>query len=288
MVKGIASFKLGQSRRLIGCIILCLILSTASGCNALLDRVLSKDTNNPNFLLGNPSGANAFNANDYLISRPQYVLSYNRDQGIPNWVSWQLNQSWLGLLPRIPFEPDSSLPKDWYQVMPGDYTGSGFDRGHMVPAADRDKTEADAKAAFLMTNILPQAPDNNRGPWEKLESYCRELVKQGKELYIVAGGAGSGGAGEKGKRTAIARGKVVVPASTWKIVVILDRSGLGLSGITENTSIIAVNIPNRQGIKESNWKDFRTSVDQIEELTGYNFLSNLSEPIQTIVEAKLQ
>jgi len=81
----------------------------------------------------------------------------------------------------------------------------------MVPAADRDKTETDSKSVFLMTNILPQAPDNNQGPWEKLESYCRELVKQGKELYIISGGSGTGGIGTNGAKTAIANGKITVP-----------------------------------------------------------------------------
>ena len=124
----------------------------------------------PHLLLGKPSNATAFNAKDYLLVRPQYALSYNRDKGSPNWVSWQLNQSWLGSLPRLPFEPDGSLPQSWYQVQPDDYTGSGFDRGHLVPAADRNKTTADSQAVFLMTNIFPQSPDNNQGPWEKLES----------------------------------------------------------------------------------------------------------------------
>jgi endonuclease G len=105
--------------------------------------------------LGKPSNATAFNAKDYLLVRPQYALSYNRDKGSPNWVSRQLNQSWLGSLPRLPFEPDGSLPQSWYQVQPNDYTSSGFDRGHLVPAADRNKTTADSQAVFLMTGVDP-------------------------------------------------------------------------------------------------------------------------------------
>jgi endonuclease G len=241
---------------------------------------------NVNLLLGNPSGASAANANNYLISRPQYVLSYNRDRGIANWVSWQLNQSWLGALDRIPFAPDSSLPADWYQVQPDDYTGSGFDRGHIVPAADRDRTEADRQAVFLMTNIQPQAPDNNRGAWARLESECRELAVQGKELYMIAGGVGSGGTGEQGRKTAIGGGKIAVPAVTWKIVVVLDRPGLGLESITEATRIIAVALPNRQGVSED-WRSFRTSVDAIEAQTGYDFLSNLPESRQRAVESRI-
>jgi endonuclease G, mitochondrial len=244
---------------------------------------------NANLLLGNPTGAvaNSANTTNYLIARPQYVLSYNRDKGIANWASWQLNQSWLGTLPRGDFAPDTTLPPGWYTVQPDDYTRSGFDRGHLVPAADRDRIEADSNAVFLMTNVVPQAPDNNRGPWEKLESYCRDLVEQGKELYIIAGGAGSGGVGERGKRTTIGYGNVAVPAAMWKVVVVFDRPGLELADITPSTRVIAVIIPNRQGIKDDNWQQFRTTVDNVEALTGYNFLTKISEATQNVLEANV-
>jgi endonuclease G len=251
------------------------------------DPRVSQSASNPNALLGLPSSATSFSASDYLINRPQYVMSYNRSKAIPNWASWQLNQNWLGSLPRVPFAPDNTLPTGWEKVNPNDYTGSGFDRGHVVPAADRDKTVDDSRAVFLMTNIFPQAPDNNQGPWAQLESYCRELVAQGKELYIVAGGAGEGGTGEKGESRTIANGKVSVPASTWKVVVVSDRPGSGLAGITERTRVIAVIMPNKQGIESTNWREYRKSVDQVEELTGYNLFSNIPKLVQDAIEAKI-
>ncbi|NJR37904.1 MAG: DNA/RNA non-specific endonuclease [Leptolyngbyaceae cyanobacterium CSU_1_4] len=258
-----------------------------SSCSVLpKDPRISQSADNPNALLGLPSSATSFNANDYLISRPQYVLSYNRSKAIPNWASWQLNQTWLGSRPRIPFEPDQTLPSSWEKVSPNDYTGSGFDRGHVVPAADRNKTADDSRAVFLMTNIFPQAPDNNQGPWAQLESYCRDLVAQGKELYIVAGGAGEGGTGEKGTKGTIAQGQVSVPAFTWKVVVVSDRPGSGQAGITKQTRVIAVILPNKQGINSVNWREYRTSVNQVEELTGYDLLSNIPELIQEAIEAK--
>jgi endonuclease G, mitochondrial len=244
---------------------------------------------NANLLLGNPTGAvtNPANTTNYLIVRPQYVLSYNRDKGIANWASWQLNQSWLGTLPRPQFAPDTTLPASWYIVQPDDYTRSGFDRGHLVPAADRNRLEADSTAVFLMTNIVPQAPDNNRGPWERLESYSRDLVEQGKELYIIAGSAGLGGIGERGKRNSVGNGNVTVPAAMWKVIVVLDRPGSALADITPSTRVIAVVMPNQQGIKENNWQQFRTTVDNVEALTGYNFLTKVSEPTQDILEARI-
>lgn len=261
-----------------------LVVLFLAGCTALLTPIAAQ--NSPHLLLGKPSNANSFNAKDYLIVRSQYALSYNRDRGIPNWASWQLNQSWLGNLPRPSFAADTSLPAGWYQVTPNDYTASGFDRGHLVPAADRNQTTADSQSVFLMTNILPQAPDNNQGPWERLESYCRELVRQGKELYIIAGGVGEGGTGLKGKRTVINKGKITVPEALWKIVIVLDRPGLGIDSITNQTPAIAVLMPNQQGLKEDRWQTYRTSIDAIEQRTGYDFLSNLPESIQTTLEAK--
>jgi len=258
-----------------------------SSCSLLLqDPRVTQSDRNPNALLGLPSSATSFNANDYLINRSQYVMSYNRSKAIPNWASWQLNQNWLGNHPRIPFAPDNTLPSGWETVIPDDYTGSGFDRGHVVPAADRNKTAEDSKAVFLMTNIFPQAPDNNQGPWAQLENYCRDLVAQGKELYIVAGGAGEGGEGEKGVKRSIAQSKVSVPASTWKVILVSDRPGLGIAGITERTRVIAVIMPNQQGIKTTSWREYRRSVDQVEELTGYDLFSNVPELVQAAIEAK--
>ncbi|MBI4785402.1 MAG: DNA/RNA non-specific endonuclease [Oscillatoriophycideae cyanobacterium NC_groundwater_1537_Pr4_S-0.65um_50_18] len=270
---------------LIGGLIIGAIALSLVGCATLVSQI--NRIGNPNLLLGNPSAAIASlsTPENYLISRPQYALSYNRDKGIPNWVSWQLNANWLGSLPRPEFTADTSLPKGWYQVSPNDYTGSGFDRGHVIPAADRNRDPSDSQAVFLMTNILPQAADNNRGPWEQLESYCRALVKQGKELYIIAGAAGTGGIGEKGRQSVIGRGKVAVPASTWKVVVVLDRPGLGLTDITASTRVIAVNMPNQQGIKDRKWQDFKTSIDALEKLTGYDLLSNVAPAVQTVIEA---
>lgn len=244
---------------------------------------------NPNLLLGNPSQATASitTPNNYLIERPQYVVSYNRDQGIPNWASWQLQSSWLGTLPRQEFLTDPNLPEGWYRVTPQDYSGSGFDRGHLVPAADRDKTTSDRQAVFWMSNILPQAPEINRGPWEQLERYCRELAQNGHELAIIAGGAGIGGQGAKGQKTRLGKGRVVVPAVLWKIIVVLPRPGVGIKGITAQTRIITVIIPNQNRVKSKNWYNFSTSVRAVESLTGYDFLSNLPSGIQTALETKV-
>ncbi|MBN8559681.1 DNA/RNA non-specific endonuclease [Leptolyngbya boryana CZ1] len=239
---------------------------------------------NVHLTMGIPSKAtrDIQNANDYLIDDNQrpYALSYNNSKRIPNWVSWQLNKSWLGTAPRTnDFRADPTLPKGWYQVKSSDYNGSGYDRGHMAPSADRAKDIATNSATFLMTNIVPQTPDNNRDVWESLESESRRLANLGKELYIVAGGVG-----EKGT---IGAAKISIPASTWKVIVVLDKPGLRAANVTNKTRVIAVDVPNIQGIKDKTWRDFRVSVDQLEAKTGYNFLTNVPEAVQTAIESRV-
>lgn len=260
----------------------------AIGVNFLMRRppqqnpgILPQIPRSVHLTLGVPSNAGnnpQSNANDYLLVKPEYVLSYNNQKRIPNWSSWQLNKSWLGTAQRTnDFRPDSSLPKGWYPVKPSDYNGSGYDRGHMTPSADRSRDKATNSATFLMTNMVPQAPDNNQGVWQKLETYSRDLANAGKELYIIAGGYG-----EKGT---IGRDvKISVPARTWKVIVVLDKPG---DPITEKTRVIAVDIPNEQGVRDADWRKFRVSVDALESKTGYNFLTTTSEPIQKAIESRV-
>lgn len=229
-------------------------------------------------VMGNPSNATTDVANftNYLLSKNQYVMSYHRDRGIPNWVAWHLDTTWLGTTPRQDdFRPDSSLPAGWYQVLQTDYSGSGFDRGHHCPSGDRTASVADNSATFVMTNMMPQAPDNNQGPWEELESYARTLAQAGNEMYIYAGGAGQGGVGSNGPANTVAAGHVVVPAFTWKVIVVLPNGDNDADRVSKTTRVIAVIMPNTQGIRNNSWTIYRTNVRQIERLTGLNFFTNV-------------
>jgi endonuclease G len=263
-----------------------LLLSIAILFNSCRQPIVS---DNPNLLMGNPSQATTDprNDNNYLILRPQYALSYSRQKGTANWASWQLNASWFGSTPRQQnFKPDEDLPEDWYRVKSNDYTGSGFDRGHLVNSEDRRKTLEDNMSTFLMTNIVPQSPDNNRGVWVKLENYCRVLVREGKELYIIAGVSGEGGTGEKGPRKTLARGNIIIPKYLWKVVLVLDRPNGKVADVTANSRSIAVIIPNQQGVKNDPWEKYQTSIDQVEKLTGYDFFNNVPTSIQEAIERR--
>ena len=249
--------------RIIAVILIVLLVS----CSAEVSR-------NIHLKYGNPSQANTNNQNNYLIEKPQYALAYNCQGGTPNWVSWQLNQSWLGKVERSDdFRPDTDLPPDCYAVRANDYRGSGYDRGHLIPSGDRTRRKLDNSATFLMSNMIPQSPANNREVWRELEKYSRDLVSQGKELYIVAGGSGTA---EK-----IAKSKIIVPKYTWKVILILDRSD---REDTENPRTIAIWMPNSEQVANTDWQDYIVSVDEVEKKTGYNFFSAMPKQIQKKIE----
>jgi endonuclease G len=242
-----------------------------------------------NMAMGNPSGAVAdpYYYWNYLMTKTQYSLSYHRNRATPNWVSWHLDNSWLGSTPRQDdFREDATLPSGWYRVQATDYSGSGFDRGHNTPSADRTYSVTDNSATFLMTNMIPQAPTNNQQTWANLESYCRKLVSQGYECYIIMGSYGTGGTGNAGYMTTIAGGKITVPNRIWKVVLVLPQGTNDVSRVTTSTRVIAVNTPNSNSISSS-WGSYRTTVDAIEQATGYNLLSAISSSIQSSIESKV-
>src|SRR5687767_9270024 len=268
------------------------IRKVSGGANRLnVDNVQISDFSSPtptptptpseHLTMGNPSNAitNVAQPNNYLMEKPQYSLSYSRDNGGPNWVSWHLNSSWLGSAPRQDdFRADTTLPTGWYRVQATDYSGSGFDRGHMCPSADRTITITANSATFLMTNMIPQLPANNQGVWANLENYSRTLVSQGNELYIISGG--------HGLQFFIANGHVAVPAQTWKVIIVLAVGSNDVSRVTTSTRTIAVVMPN-SGTIGSDWRAYRVSVDQIEAITGYDFLSNVPSSIQNVIEGQV-
>jgi DNA/RNA endonuclease G (NUC1)/fibronectin type 3 domain-containing protein len=241
--------------------------------------------------MGNPSNATmdaVVQPNNYLISKPEYAESYSRDLGRPNWVSWHLTSAWTtGVGPRTDtFRPDPLLPFGWYKVQAFDFSSSGFDRGHMDPSADRSSSEPVNEATFTMTNMVAQAPGNNQGPWENLESFLRTLLPA-DELFIISGPNGVGGTGSNGGVTnTLANGHVTVPASTWKCALILPSgSGDPVSRVTASTQTLCVIMPNLDSIRPDDWHIYVKSVDQVEALTGYNLFSNVPAAIQSSIEA---
>ncbi len=263
-------------RRLFGLLILGLL---ALGLRQPTTQAAPNDS--LHLTLGNPSNAvsDPLVPDNYLIERTQYAMAYQRDAGIPAWVSWHLEVQDLGSTSRGDFVADSSLPSGWYRVQPGDYSGSGYDRGHMIPSGDRTVSRAANDQTFIMSNMIPQAPDNNQGPWANLENMCRTWARAGNELYIMTGGYGTKGT--------IASGRVNIPAFTWKVIVILPVGNDDANRVATNTRVIGIWMPNNQGIRSNAWEQYRVSVDYIESMTGFDFLSNVPTAIQNFVEAQV-
>jgi endonuclease G len=239
-------------------------------------------------VMGNPNGATADVGfpDNYLMMKLQYALSYNNTREIPNWTSWHLDSTWRGSAPRQDdFRNDTTLPPGFHQVLGTDYSGSGFDRGHMDPSADRTNTIPDNSATFLMTNMVPQSPDNNQGPWAAMENYLRTFLP-GSELYIVSGGVGVGGTGSLGGTTNVLASGVTVPNKTWKVVLILPVGDNDVSRVDANTRTIAVIMPNVQGIRSDQWQKYLATIDQVEALTGYDFFNAVSPAVQSAIESK--
>jgi endonuclease G, mitochondrial len=231
--------------------------------------------------MGTPRDANA--ADDLILSRRTHTVSFNCVKGRPNWVSWNLNKTHFGDAPRASsFTSDGTLPVGCNRVTTSDYTNGGYDRGHMVRSEERTWSTDDNKATFVMTNVVPQTHDMNGGPWLKFETYLQDQAQNGnKEIYVISGATGS-------KGTLLNAGEVLIPTHTWKIAVIMPY-GQGLANATSNASVtvIAVDMPNVTGIISRPWTDYKTTVDQLEYYSGYNFLDRLPDAVESYWEARV-
>ena len=234
---------------------------------------------------GTPTDANS--ADDFIIARPQAVVSYNRNTGGPNWVSYNLDAAQFGSEDRCNcFTNDPAVIAAGFPVIrTSDYTNGGYDRGHMMRSADRTLTNFENATTFYLSNVVPQTADLNQGVWASEEVYIAALARvSNKELYIITGPAFTGPA-----RTIKDEGKIRIPDYTWKIVVALAR-GKGLSDVTSwddlaTAQVFAVSMPNIAGIRNANWRDYQVSVDSLESLTGYDFLSLLPDIYEHAIEA---
>jgi endonuclease G len=271
------------NRLTVPCVILfsaALLLSACGGSDMPTDPS-PPDGFNPDsslhFAFGIPSDDDP--SNDYIIWRRQYFVSYNDFLRCPNYVCWHLSSDWYGDVPRYGgnFITDTSLPDGFYRVKHSDYTNSGYDRGHMVRSEERTRTDEDNKSTFLLTNIIPQRPDLNRGVWLDLEYWCESMCKDSlKELYVIAGGIFH----EPHDRL---NSVVAVPDSCFKIVVVLEK-GQGLAAVNASTRVVAVIMPNIDGIRSDPWEQYHRSVDAVELATGYDFLNLIPDDIEESIE----
>jgi endonuclease G len=171
-----------------------------------------------------------------------------------------------------------------------------YDRGHLVPNADRNKSDDAARATFYMTNMIPEDANLNQQAWKVLEKYARDLVDSGNTIYAYAGGYGK--IGQISRISPQANFYVDIPERVWKILVIVPK-GKGPSDFNQSNvqdlKVLAVDFPNTPITTSKNpqWTDFLTTVNDLEAKLSigsdlkYDFLAPLDDSIEEQVENTL-
>lgn len=242
---------------------------------------------NPNLSISAPQS----NESEIVLSREQYVISYNKEKRIPNWVAWKLEQDQMGSSGRTNnFKQDPDLDGYLKIHSPGapkavdqtEYKGSCFDRGHQIPSADRTDLRENNQTTFYMSNMIPQTPFMNRVIWAHLEQYTRDLVqKQGKKVYVISGPIYDQDFGSIGPKA-----DIKVPSKQFKILFI--------QGPNQQNETLAVIMPNTlkngenpgvnkaelckplaAGTNEPNdWMKYKTTIEEIEKISGLKIISS--------------
>lgn len=193
------------------------------------------------------------------LCKQNYAINYRTDTKTAEYVVEHVTQpSVTGPAKRAnDFRPDQDIPKE-YQSQLSDYAGHPYDRGHLSPAGDNTQTPSIMSESFYLSNMIPQVPNNNRGIWKQLETYVRTWVNEGRDIYVVSGTLYMQGATEIGKN------RVGVPTHVWKVIV--DKNKIqGIAFIFPNAAIPVQNLP-----------EYATNISEIEQLTGINFMPQLT------------
>ncbi|MFP4220527.1 MAG: DNA/RNA non-specific endonuclease [Phormidium sp.] len=225
--------------------------------------------------------------NNYLIEKPQYVVSYNNEAKNANWVSFQLNQSWLSGKQKRPdnFVMDLTLPDEFApHPVTEDYRG-GWAQGHLTAATDRTRTEKDYMATFILSNINPQYQTVNEGIWDEFEKYLQEQANLEKDVHIITG--------SYGEQEQISDKEIRVPKCFWKVALILNKPGLNLSEIQAEDieNVIAIRMPNtREDLQQetTTWQDWTQTVEFIEDQTNLIFFNRLPNQLASNLKKNMK
>lgn len=204
--------------------------------------------------------------NSQVIRHTGYTVSYNAETKIPNWVAWTLTpERFEETVSRYDkFLPD---PEVAHPVTTEDYKRSGYDRGHLCPAADNKWDEQAMRESFYMTNVCPQDHNLNRGDWKELEEACRDWTMENGRLYVVAGPVLY-----RGQHRHIGQSRVTVPEAFYKVVF-----------CPEPLKAIGFIYKNKSGNRPLD--AYVNSVDEVERITGIDFFPSLPDSVEEAVEA---
>lgn len=212
----------------------------------------------------------AIRSNDVVLVYNGFVVNYNTKRLIPNWVAYELTAAEVA--GEVPRAKGFSMDLDYKsrQAMREDYSNTGWDKGHMAPAADMKWSQSAMNESFYLTNICPQNHDLNGKDWQTLEKYVRDWAVKYGSVWVVCGPyVYANTYGTIGER------KVVVPDGFFKAV--LRQEGRGYKAI----AFVFDNNARRQPVK-----DAVVSVNDVEALVGFDLFTNLDDKIEEAVEAQ--
>lgn len=207
----------------------------------------------------------------YLTNRT-YTVAYDSETMNPAWVAYRLEYGGGGVAPKRPsrFKTDRRVSPS---ARHGDYTDTGYDRGHMAPsyAIGMMYGNAGQRETFLMSNVIPQTPGLNRGPWRILEeNVAKDWALEGP-VWVVTGPLYGEGT------NTLPRG-IRVPEASWKVFIQRpDTNG--------PPRTLAFIVPQRV-LQTDPYTNFVTSVDDVERMTGIDFFSGLEDDLERIIEAE--
>lgn len=204
-----------------------------------------------------------------IIKHTGFTLSYDADYKTPQWVAWELTADEVdGTYSRKnSFSPDPDVrgQKSYHK----DYSNSGYDRGHMAPAADMKWSEAAMEESFYTSNICPQNQNLNRGDWKDLEELEREWAKRYGAVAIAAGPI------YKSKRPErIGAHHVAVPDAFFKVLLV---------GYPDNPKAYGFVFKNEAGSRKLSY--YQKTVDEVETITGMDFFHELPDDVENKIES---
>jgi endonuclease G len=207
-------------------------------------------------------------ATDIVVTHPGYTLLYDEKHEQARWVAYELTRSELyGLYERgDDFRSDPSIPSESATL--DDYRRSGYDRGHLIPAADLSWSEEAMSGSFYLSNMSPQEGQFNRGIWSKLEATVRNFADTEGSIYVVTGPVLT-----DGPYDTIGDNEVSIPNQYYKVILDYREPELKSIGFL---------LPNEGSKKDL--EDFATSVDEIETITGIDFFHRLPDPQEAELE----
>ena len=205
-----------------------------------------------------------------IVSHQYFTLSYAESHEQAEWVAYELKKSQIKKsdFKRPYFVEDRSIASgsaDWRS-----YKNSGYDRGHLLPAADREFDYDAYHETFLTSNISPQNNEFNGGIWNKLEQKTRYWAKQYDGVFVITGGVL-----QEGLPT-IGDDHVSVPKEFYKIIFDKRKGG---------NKVLAFLIPNAP--TDKSFYEYMVSVDEIEAKTGIDFFSQFSKTVQEQLESSV-